>query len=88
MWLLPGCHVDPGEGPRQSLEREMLKKLGITAKSHDRFGEQSCFVSVAETRGPGAHTDVTLWFVLEGSTADGIRPDPGEFRGYKLLPGM
>ncbi len=32
------------------------------------------------TRGPHSHTDVTLWFVLDGDRAADIRPDPGEFR--------
>jgi hypothetical protein len=43
-----------------------------------------------QTRGEHSHTDVTLWWALEGDIAAKIRPDPGEFsevRWYSLADG-
>jgi len=79
LWLLPGGHVDDGEDPRWSVEREACEELGIGPKFHEKFGGQPCFLSVTQTRGAGSHTDVTLWFVLKGDSTAEIRPDLGEF---------
>ena len=77
-WLLPGGHVDDGEDPRWSVEREAFEELGIAPKFHELF-MQPTFVSVTQTRGEHSHTDVTLWFALRGDQAAEIRPDPAEF---------
>lgn len=80
-WLLPGGHVDDGEDPCWSVEREAFEELQITPKFHERLGNgQPFFLSVTKTRGEFSHTDVTLWFALQGDIAAEIRPDPGEFR--------
>src|ERR1700678_599555 len=34
MWLLPGGHVDEGEDPRDTAEREALEEIGIHARFH------------------------------------------------------
>jgi 8-oxo-dGTP diphosphatase len=90
-WLLPGGHVDPGEDPRWSVEREAFEELQITPKFHERLGNgQPLFLSVTQTRGEHSHTDVTFWWVLEGDIAAQVRPDPGEFsevRWYSLAGG-
>jgi 8-oxo-dGTP diphosphatase len=79
-WLLPGGHVDDGEDPRCSVEREACEELQITPKFHERLGNgQPLFLSVTQTRGEFSHTDVTLWFALQGDIAAKVRPDPGEF---------
>lgn len=83
LWVLPGGHVDEGEDPRRSVEREMAEELGIRPPFHDRFGGQPCFLSVTRTRPPDSHTDVTLWFVLKGDPAAEIRPDHREFTGVR-----
>ena len=87
-WLLPGGHVDDGEDPRWSVEREAFEELQITPKFHERLGGgQPLFLSVTQTRGADSHTDVTLWFVLKGDSAAEVRPDPREFsevRWYAL----
>jgi 8-oxo-dGTP diphosphatase len=36
-------------------------------------------VTVTQTRGPGSHTDVTLWFILQGDRQEEIRMDMREF---------
>jgi 8-oxo-dGTP diphosphatase len=87
-WLLPGGHVDDGEDPRWSVEREAFEELQITPKFHERLGGgQPLFLSITQTRGMNTHTDVTLWFALKGDVAAEIRPDPHEFsdvRWYSL----
>jgi 8-oxo-dGTP diphosphatase len=79
-WLLPGGHVDDGEDPRWSVEREAFEELRITPKFHERLGGgQPLFLSITQTRGADTHTDVTLWFALKGDSTAEIRPDPREF---------
>jgi 8-oxo-dGTP diphosphatase len=84
LWLLPGGHVDDGEDPRWSVEREAFEELGISPKFHEKIS-QPCFLSVTQTRGAGSHTDVTLWFVLEGDSSAEVRPDLGEFSEVRWL---
>lgn len=87
-WLLPGGHVDDGEDPRWTVEREAFEELQVTPKFHEGLGGgQPLFLSVTQTRGEHSHTDVTLWFALKGDVAAEIRPDPHEFsevRWYSL----
>ncbi len=76
-WLLPGGHVDDGEDPRWTVERE---ELGITPKFHEQIsGDKPFFVTVTQTRGPDSHTDVTLWFILQGERQAEIQMDMREF---------
>lgn len=78
-WLLPGGHVDDGEDPRWTVEREAFEELGITPKFHERVsGDKPFFVTVTQTRGPGSHTDVTLWFILQGDRQAEIQMDARE----------
>lgn len=84
-WLLPGGHVDPGEDPRWSVQREVEEELGLTPEFHGAFG-QPFFCSITETRGADSHTDVTLWFVFRGDPAAQIRPDLGEFSEVRWAP--
>ena len=79
-WLLPGGHVDDGEDPQRSMQREAAEELQISPEFHEALGDgQPFFVSVTQTRGEHSHTDVTLWFALKGDRTAPIRPDPGEF---------
>lgn len=83
-WLLPGGHVDDGEDPRWTAEREAFEELGITPKFHDRLGGgEPFFLTVTQTRGAHSHTDVTLWFVMHGDHRQEIHPDPREFTGVR-----
>jgi len=85
-WLLPGGHVDEGEDPRWTAERETFEELAITPKFHDRLGGgKPFFLTVTQTRGAHSHTDVTLWFVLHGDRHAEIRPDPREFNAVQWL---
>lgn len=78
LWLLPGGHVDDGEDPRWSVEREAFEELGVSLKFHEKFGGQPCFLSVTPTR-DASHTDIALWFVLEGDSTTDVHPDFREF---------
>lgn len=79
-WLPPGGHVDDGEDPRRSVDRDAFEELGITTKFHEGIaGDKPFFLTVTQTRDPGSHTDVTLWFVLRGNSDDEIRQCPQEF---------
>lgn len=59
-----GGHVDPDEAPVETVKRECQEELGIDATF---FGEQQpYFVTVTMTNDAvGAHTDVSLWFLLQ-----------------------
>jgi 8-oxo-dGTP pyrophosphatase MutT (NUDIX family) len=70
--LLPtGGHVEPGESPWETVQRECQEELDITAVPSTVIGEQPLFLTVTDTRGPGQHTDVSLWHLIR-STAETI----------------
>ncbi|MFD0467089.1 NUDIX domain-containing protein [Nonomuraea thailandensis] len=73
-WLPPGGHVDPGEDPRRTVLREVEEELGIAGRFHPVLGSAPFFLTVTRTRGADAHTDVSLWFVLEGISRRRSRP--------------
>jgi 8-oxo-dGTP diphosphatase len=81
-WVFPGGHVDTEE-PCEAVRREASEELGVRAEFHPAFGERPLFVTESVTRGPGSHVDVTLWFVLRGTSAMPITGDPAEFRGLR-----
>ncbi len=82
LWLPPGGHVEPGEHPAETVRRETREELGIDARFSPLTGERPAFVTVTPTvPGPGQHTDVSLWFVLECGADEELTPDPAEFRG-------
>lgn len=77
LWLPPGGHVEPGEYPRQTVEREVREELGIEAQF---LMENPLFLTVTKTTGNIAvHTDVTLWYVLKGNFQESLAFDPDEF---------
>jgi 8-oxo-dGTP pyrophosphatase MutT (NUDIX family) len=78
LWLPAGGHVEPGEEPSVTAEREAREELGIEA-DFSIAGRRPVFVAVTRTRGSDTHTDVTLWYLLAGSPALPITLDPREF---------
>lgn len=80
-WLPPGGHVEPGEGPVDTVKREIREELGIQAQFPAWIGERPLFLTVTDTVGalPDRHTDVSLWFVLEGHRHQELVLDASEF---------
>lgn|GEM_PF-135273 len=77
LWLPPGGHVELNEHPKKTVEREIQEELGIQAHflSPDPF-----FITVTKTVGQTAgHTDVSLWYLLEGRASEFIQFDSEEF---------
>jgi 8-oxo-dGTP diphosphatase len=82
LFLPPGGHVEPDEHPAVAARRECREELGIEAS----FSESAvpAFVTVTTTIGLDAgHTDVSLWFVSDGSRRLEMTVDRVEFRGSR-----
>jgi 8-oxo-dGTP pyrophosphatase MutT (NUDIX family) len=75
LWLPPGGHVEPGEHPVRTAERELAEELGLKAREPEPI-----FLTVTETVGIDAgHTDVSIWFVHPTTRENAINPDLSEF---------
>lgn len=81
LWLPTGGHVEPGEHPLNTVRREAVEELGVTAHLDPVFQEKPFFITMTETAGPPAmrHVDVSLWFALTGRVGQPLYPDQGEF---------
>jgi len=87
LWLPSGGHVEDGEDPRDTVDREAFEELGIRARFHDSLGAgRPFFLTATPTRGPGSHVDVSLWFVLSCDRDDELSPDPREYRSVRWFP--
>ena len=84
-WLPPGGHVELHEDPRLTVAREAQEELELHATFDAVAGDQPLFITVTKTRGPGTHTDVSLWFVLEGNASRPLAFDTGEFHAVQWL---
>jgi len=85
LWLPTGGHVEPGEHPLDTVRREVVEELGVTARPDPEFGDKPFFLTMTETVGAPAlrHVDVSLWFALAGRVDQVLRPDPREFAGVR-----
>ena len=84
--LLPtGGHIEPDEGPRVTVEREAAEELGLTANFGTKFGNDPLFITVTVTKGQGQHTDVSLWYVIEGDSKQDYAYEAREMDGYRWL---
>jgi 8-oxo-dGTP diphosphatase len=83
LFLPPGGHVEPDEHPAVTARRECREELGIDVTLAGN-GVDPAFLTVTRTIGldPG-HTDVSLWFIGEGSRGMRLTLDDGEFRGAR-----
>lgn len=77
LWLPPGGHVEPGEHPADTAGRELAEELGLEVSADHSWAPS--FLSVAKTRPPDVHTDVSLWFCLPLLRSATLTPDPREF---------
>lgn len=81
LWLPSGGHVEPGEAPAATVEREIFEELGIPAIF--RFA-RPLFLTVTQTVGSTTrHTDVSLWYVLRGDATQPLTFDAEEFHGVQ-----
>lgn len=85
LWLPTGGHVEPGEHPADTVRREAAEELAIGARFDPIAGEAPFFLTVTETVGDPStrHTDVSLWFALEGHEGQRLVPDEREFVGVR-----
>ena len=78
LWLPAGGHVELDEDPRRTVVRELKEELGLDVALH-AVGPPT-MVTVTETVGLTAgHTDVSLWYVVQGNRAAKIEFDQSEF---------
>lgn len=77
LWLPSGGHVEPGEHPRVTVQREVVEELGIEANFAHPAPK---FITAATTVGstPG-HIDVSLWYLLRGDRHRQLEFDRTEF---------
>ncbi len=84
LWLPPGGHVEKGELPIQAAEREILEELGVKASF---FYPKPFFIDVKETSNDLVpHTDVNLWFLIQGSLQEVYSHDQTEFTSIQWFP--
>lgn len=84
LWLPSGGHVEKGEHPKITVEREVLEELNMPA---DFIHDVPLFLTQTVTVGKTAgHTDVSLWYVLRADSEKEIMYDSGEFNGYRWFP--
>ena len=77
LWLPTGGHVEPGEHPRTTVEREIIEELGIAA---DFVAQGPQFITASTTVGktPG-HVDVSLWYLVRADRSAHLNFDREEF---------
>jgi 8-oxo-dGTP pyrophosphatase MutT (NUDIX family) len=85
LWVPPGGHVWPGEDPFDAAGRELVEELGMKAAQVSTVANLPLFVTVTQTRGPGTHTDVSLWYVVAGDEHMWLDVDQREFNGHKWV---
>jgi 8-oxo-dGTP pyrophosphatase MutT (NUDIX family) len=84
LWLPTGGHVEPGEHPRATVRREAEEELGLAVEFLSAAGDRPLLVTSSETVGLTAgHTDVSLWYAVEGDAGAGLRFDAEEFRDVR-----
>lgn len=77
LWLPTGGHVEPGEHPRTTVIRELAEELGLEL---NEAPQAPLMLTVSETVGTTAgHTDVSLWYVLNGDRQAPLKFDTEEF---------
>jgi len=80
-WLPTGGHVEKGEDPKVTVQREAMEELGIRAKF---ISETPFFVTVTVTvEKTAGHTDVSLWYLIQGNVDNHFQYDAEEFNSYR-----
>ncbi|HET9448557.1 MAG TPA: NUDIX hydrolase [Steroidobacteraceae bacterium] len=77
LWLPTGGHVEEGEHPRATVTRELREELGLDLIDPP---ETPLMLTISRTVGVSAgHTDVSLWYVIDGDRRRALDFDAGEF---------
>jgi 8-oxo-dGTP diphosphatase len=81
LWMPMEGHVEPGEHPFSTVQREAAEELGVPAQPDAASGDKPFFFTMTQTVGPPAmrHVDVSLWFALTGRVGQCLHPDQREF---------
>jgi 8-oxo-dGTP pyrophosphatase MutT (NUDIX family) len=82
LWLPPGGHVEPGEDPWHTAVREAEEELSLPPGAS---ATPPAFLTVTRTVGPGTHTDVSLWYVVETAAEAVTEYDRSEFEAIMWL---
>jgi 8-oxo-dGTP pyrophosphatase MutT (NUDIX family) len=83
LWLPSGGHVEVNENPKVTVDRESVEELGKAAKYLNNY-EHPFFITIAKTVGLTAgHTDVSLWYLLDGDMSETLTYDKSEFKSIK-----
>lgn len=81
LWLPPGGHVEWNEHPKETVAREMQEELCTEAVL---ILEDPLFLTVTETvNNISPHTDVSLWYLVEGCAEEEYAFDASEFYDIK-----
>lgn len=81
LWLPSGGHVEPGEHPRATVERELQEELGFASEhSIDAPLMVTCTTTVGVSAG---HTDVSLWYVVQRDSGRSLKIDQNEFESAR-----
>jgi 8-oxo-dGTP diphosphatase len=81
LWLPTGGHVEPDEHPATAAERECREELGIEARFWRR--EPPFVTSIVTVGSTAGHSDVSLWYVLEGNASEPVDFDAAEFASVR-----
>ena len=77
LWLPAGGHVDAGEHPRRTVQREVAEELGLQLAEPPGA---PLLLTITPTVGLTAgHSDVSLWYVLPVPRSQPLQWDRGEF---------
>lgn len=87
LWLPSGGHVDVGEDPAMAAQRELFEELRVRPSFVAGIGPQPLFITRTATQGRSTtHTDVSLWYVFDGSVEADLEVDEREFAAVKWWP--
>jgi 8-oxo-dGTP pyrophosphatase MutT (NUDIX family) len=76
-WLPTGGHIEGGEHPKDTVEREAYEELKIQT---DFIREKAILLTSTETVGKTAgHTDISIWYAIKGNHFSTLAIDKNEF---------
>ena len=84
LWLPSGGHVETNEDPSKTVIREVAEEFKIKAQF---LFKEPIFITVTKTVGKTAgHTDISVWYVIEGNSSQNPWFDLNEFNSIRWFP--